>query len=228
MMFGAWGYTDHDDCLRITHARARRRHQLHRYRRRVRCRRVGGDLGQSAAGAPRRRRPGHQMPSGHGSDPNHQGSSRRWIMRAVRRQPATPRHRLHRPLPDPPAQAGCDHDETLGALTDLVRAGKVRYLGTSTYPAVGDRGGAVGGGATRPRALHLRAAAVLAARTAVSSATCCQPVSATAWASSPGAAGGGWLSGRWRKGAMEMESGRANGCRRATTCATRPANQVEL
>ncbi|MDX6400989.1 MAG: hypothetical protein QOF27_1595, partial [Gaiellaceae bacterium] len=27
-----------------------------------------------------------------------------------------------------------DHDETLGALTDLVRAGKVRYIGSSTYP----------------------------------------------------------------------------------------------
>src|SRR5262249_14608185 len=29
---------------------------------------------------------------------------------------------------------GTDHDETLGALTDLVRAGKVRYLGSSTDP----------------------------------------------------------------------------------------------
>jgi aryl-alcohol dehydrogenase-like predicted oxidoreductase len=29
---------------------------------------------------------------------------------------------------------GTDHDETLGALTDLQRAGKVRYIGSSTFP----------------------------------------------------------------------------------------------
>jgi len=28
-----------------------------------------------------------------------------------------------------------DHDETLGALSDLVAQGKVRYIGSSTYPA---------------------------------------------------------------------------------------------
>ena len=28
-----------------------------------------------------------------------------------------------------------DLDETLGALTDLVRAGKIRYFGHSTFPA---------------------------------------------------------------------------------------------
>jgi 1-deoxyxylulose-5-phosphate synthase len=36
---------------------------------------------------------------------------------------------VHRPNPGIPA------DETLGALTDLVRAGKVRYIGCSTHPA---------------------------------------------------------------------------------------------
>ena len=36
---------------------------------------------------------------------------------------------MHRPSPEIPA------DETLGALTDLVRAGKVRYIGCSTHPA---------------------------------------------------------------------------------------------
>ncbi|HEX4015926.1 MAG TPA: aldo/keto reductase, partial [Frankiaceae bacterium] len=38
-------------------------------------------------------------------------------------------YQVHRP--DPTA----DIDETLGALTDLVRAGKIRYFGHSTYPA---------------------------------------------------------------------------------------------
>ncbi|HLH28274.1 MAG TPA: aldo/keto reductase, partial [Acidimicrobiales bacterium] len=35
----------------------------------------------------------------------------------------------HRPSPD------VDIDETLGALSDLVHAGKVRYIGSSTFPA---------------------------------------------------------------------------------------------
>jgi len=38
-------------------------------------------------------------------------------------------YQIHRPEPD------TDIDETLGALTDLVRAGKVRYIGSSTFPA---------------------------------------------------------------------------------------------
>jgi aryl-alcohol dehydrogenase-like predicted oxidoreductase len=38
-------------------------------------------------------------------------------------------YQLHRPDPD------TDIDESLGALTDLVRAGKVRAIGTSTFPA---------------------------------------------------------------------------------------------
>ncbi len=38
-------------------------------------------------------------------------------------------YQIHRPSPD------TDIDETLGALTDLVRAGKIRYFGSSTFPA---------------------------------------------------------------------------------------------
>ena len=38
-------------------------------------------------------------------------------------------YQIHRPSPEIPI------DETLGALTDLVRAGKVRYIGCSTHPA---------------------------------------------------------------------------------------------
>jgi aryl-alcohol dehydrogenase-like predicted oxidoreductase len=38
-------------------------------------------------------------------------------------------YQIHRP------EADTDIDETLGALTDLVRAGKVRYIGSSTFPA---------------------------------------------------------------------------------------------
>jgi len=38
-------------------------------------------------------------------------------------------YQVHRPVPE------VAPDETLGALTDLVRAGKVRYIGCSTHPA---------------------------------------------------------------------------------------------
>src|SRR6202034_1566749 len=38
-------------------------------------------------------------------------------------------YQIHRPEPD------CDIDDTLGALTDLVHAGKIRYFGSSTFPA---------------------------------------------------------------------------------------------
>lgn len=68
-------------------------------------------------------------------EPNHRGSSRRWLTRA---------------LDDSLRRLGVDHvdlyqvhrwdpetsdEETLSALTDLQRAGKIRYLGSSTFPA---------------------------------------------------------------------------------------------
>jgi aryl-alcohol dehydrogenase-like predicted oxidoreductase len=67
-------------------------------------------------------------------DPNHRGGSRRWIMQSVEnslRRLGTDYLDLYQVHRHDPA---VDVDETLGALTDLVRAGKVRYLGHSTYP----------------------------------------------------------------------------------------------
>ncbi|WP_353711982.1 aldo/keto reductase [Arthrobacter sp. K5] len=66
-------------------------------------------------------------------DPNQRGGSRRWIMRAVEdslRRLGTDYldlYQVHRPSPD------TDVEETLGALTDLVRQGNVRYIGSSSY-----------------------------------------------------------------------------------------------
>jgi aryl-alcohol dehydrogenase-like predicted oxidoreductase len=68
-------------------------------------------------------------------DPNHRGGSRRWIMQSVEdslRRLGTDHidlYQMHRYDP------AVDLDETLGALTDLVRGGKVRYIGHSTFPA---------------------------------------------------------------------------------------------
>jgi len=69
-----------------------------------------------------------------GDDPNHQGSSRRWITQAVEaslRRLQTDHidlYQMHRPSPD------TDIEETLSVLTDLLRAGKVRAIGSSTFP----------------------------------------------------------------------------------------------
>jgi 1-deoxyxylulose-5-phosphate synthase len=70
-----------------------------------------------------------------GPGPNDAGNSRLHILRAcdasLRRLGTDyiDLYQVHRPSPDIPV------DETLGALTDLVRAGKVRYVGCSTHPA---------------------------------------------------------------------------------------------
>ncbi|MFG2588365.1 aldo/keto reductase [Streptomyces sp. NPDC048438] len=70
-----------------------------------------------------------------GEDPNRRGNSRRWLVRALEdslRRLGTDHvdlFQVHRPDPD------TDVEETLSALTDLVRAGKVRNIGGSTFPA---------------------------------------------------------------------------------------------
>ncbi len=50
-------------------------------------------------------------------------------------QPAQARRGPHRPLPGPPLGPRTSDEETLSALTDLQRAGKIRYFGSSTFPA---------------------------------------------------------------------------------------------
>lgn len=66
-------------------------------------------------------------------DPNMRGGSRRWIMQAVENSlrrlntDYIDLYQVHRPSP------GTDVEETLGALSDLVHQGKVRYIGSSSY-----------------------------------------------------------------------------------------------
>jgi aryl-alcohol dehydrogenase-like predicted oxidoreductase len=73
------------------------------------------------------------MPAAEGR--NSKGGSRYWIMRAVERSlrrldtDHIDLYQMHRPDPR------LDIDETLGALSDLVHQGKVRYIGSSTFPA---------------------------------------------------------------------------------------------
>jgi aryl-alcohol dehydrogenase-like predicted oxidoreductase len=68
-------------------------------------------------------------------NPNHRGNSRRWIMHEVEqslRRLGTDYidlYQVHRP------DVTTDVDETLGALSDLIHQGKVRMIGSSTFPA---------------------------------------------------------------------------------------------
>ncbi len=70
-----------------------------------------------------------------GDDVNRRGNSRRWVMRAIdeslRRLGVdhVDLYQIHRPDPATPIE------ETVAALDDLVTAGKIRYWGTSTFPA---------------------------------------------------------------------------------------------
>jgi aryl-alcohol dehydrogenase-like predicted oxidoreductase len=131
MMFGPWGNDDRADSSRIIH----------------RALEAGITIvdtadvysaGRSEASSARRCRAAattsswrrkFSMPMG--EDPNSRGGSRRWVIREVENSLRRLRtdhidlYQVHRPRP------GTDVEETLGALTDLVRQGKVRSLGSS-------------------------------------------------------------------------------------------------
>jgi aryl-alcohol dehydrogenase-like predicted oxidoreductase len=70
-----------------------------------------------------------------GGDPNMRGNSRRWIVREVENSLRRLNtdwidlYQVHRPDPH------TDVEETLSALTDLQRQGKIRAFGSSTFPA---------------------------------------------------------------------------------------------
>src|SRR6202044_545070 len=137
MMFGQWGNTDHDDGVRIIH----------------RALDAGIDfidtadvysrgeseeiVGKALAGGRRDAVVLATKVHGrmHDEDSNQFGNSRRWIVKEVENSLRRLKtdwidlYQIHRPEPD------TDIDETLGALSDLVRDGKVRYVGSSTFPA---------------------------------------------------------------------------------------------
>jgi aryl-alcohol dehydrogenase (NADP+) len=134
-MFGGLGNPDHDDCVRIIHKAMdfgiNFIDTADRYSR--------GESEEIVGKALKGRRDNivlaTKVHGPMGEDPNSQGNSRRWIMRAVEaslRRLQTDHidlYQIHRPSPE------TDIEETLSALTDLIRAGKVRAIGTSTFPA---------------------------------------------------------------------------------------------
>jgi aryl-alcohol dehydrogenase-like predicted oxidoreductase len=136
MMFGGWGNPDHDDSIRIIH----------------RALDAGINFVDTAdvySSGESEEIVGKALSGGRrdnvvlatkvhgtmGEDPNEFGNSRRWITREVENSLRRLKtdwidlYQIHRP------EADTDIDETLGALSDLIHAGKVRYIGSSTFPA---------------------------------------------------------------------------------------------
>src|SRR5436309_9998896 len=136
MMFGAWGNPDHDDGIAIIH-RALDAGINFIDTADVYSRGESEEIvGKALAGGRRDNVVlATKVHGTMGDDPNEFGNSRRWITREVDnslRRLGTDwidLYQIHRPELD------TDLDETLGALTDLVRAGKVRMIGSSTFPA---------------------------------------------------------------------------------------------
>jgi aryl-alcohol dehydrogenase (NADP+) len=135
MMFGAWGNPDHDDCVRVIHRALDAGINF------VDTADVysAGESEEIVGRALKGRRDDVILATKFfapmGSDPNRRGGSRRWILQEVEdslRRLDTDYldlYQIHRP------DDVVDIDETLGALSDLVHQGKVRYLGHSTFPA---------------------------------------------------------------------------------------------
>ncbi len=209
MMFGAWGNQDHEESIRIIHqaldAGINFIDTADVYSR--------GESEEIVGKALKRRRDdvvlATKVHGTMGDDPNQFGNSRRWIVREVEaslqrlQTDHIDLYQIHRP------EADTDIDETLGVLSDLVRQGKVRYIGSSTFPAsqiveaqwvARDR--------NRERFVCEQPPYSILAREIEKDVlpTCGRHgMAVIPW--SPLA--GGWLSGRWRKGQDAPESTRA-------------------
>jgi aryl-alcohol dehydrogenase-like predicted oxidoreductase len=210
MMFGAWGETDHEASIRIIH-RALDAGINFIDTADVYSRGESEEIVGKALTGGRREHVvlATKFHGTMGEDPNEAGNSRRWIMREVESSLKRLQtdwidlYQVHRWDP------WTDHDETLAALADLVTQGKVRYVGSSTYPAAQivaaqwvarERG--------HQRFVCEQPPYSILARGIESDVlpTCLEHgMGAIAW--SPLA--GGWLSGRWRKGAEDLSSRRS-------------------
>jgi aryl-alcohol dehydrogenase-like predicted oxidoreductase len=136
MMFGQWGNPDHDESIKIIHAALDAGINFVDTADVYSAGESEEIVGKALVGG--RREDVVLATKAHGQmgdDPNRQGNSRRWLVTEVEnslRRLQTDHidlYQIHRPDPT------VDPEETLGALTDLVRAGKIRYFGSSTFPA---------------------------------------------------------------------------------------------
>jgi aryl-alcohol dehydrogenase-like predicted oxidoreductase len=227
MMFGGWGNPDHDDSIRIIHAALDAGVNFIDTADVYSAGESEEIVGKAIAGRRDELVIATKVHGPMGKDRNMLGNSRRWILQecenSLRRLGTDylDLYQIHRPDPH------IDIDETLGALTDLVRQGKVRYLGSSTFPPsqiVEAQWVAEKRGRERfvceqpPYSMLVRGveAEVLPV---------CQRYGMGVIPWSP--LGGGWLSGRWRKGGSDMTSRRAERLP-ARYDLSRPENQAKL
>ncbi len=228
MMFGAWGNPDHEDAIRIIH-RALDAGINFIDTADVYSRGESEEIvGKALAGGRRERVVlATKVHGTMGEDANEQGNSRRWITREVDaslRRLGTDwidLYQIHRP------DSSCAIEETLAALTDLVRAGKIRYFGSSTFPAheiveaqwVSERRG-LGRFVCEQPPYSMLVRGVEADVLPV-----CEQYGVGVIPWSP--LGGGWLSGRYRKDARVPSSHRAKLVANRYDM-TLPVNQAKL
>jgi aryl-alcohol dehydrogenase (NADP+) len=135
MMFGGIGNPDHDECIRMIHKALDAGINFIDTADRYSAGESEEIVGKALKGRRDRVVLATKVHGPMGDDPNMQGNSRRWITRAVEdslRRLQTDHidlYQIHRPAPD------TDVEETLSTLTDLMREGKVRAIGASTFPA---------------------------------------------------------------------------------------------
>jgi aryl-alcohol dehydrogenase-like predicted oxidoreductase len=143
-------------------------------------------------------------------DPNQQGNSRRWIIHEVEQSlkrlgtDYIDLYQIHRPDPR------TDIEETLSVLSDLIHAGKVRAIGSSTFPT--DRIVEAQWAAERRGYERFRCEqppySLLTRGIEASVLPACERYGMGVIAWSP--LGGGWLTGRWRGVEIDMTTGRAS------------------
>ncbi len=209
MMFGAWGNPDHDDSVAIIHAALDAGINFIDTADVYSAGESEEIVGKAIAGRRDEVVLATKFFAPMGDKPNMSGGSRYWIMKeceASLRRLGTDHidlYQVHRPDP------GVDIDETLGALSDLVHQGKVRYLGSSTFPAseiVEAQWTAERRGRERfvceqpPYSMLVRGIEGDVLPTCKRHGMGVIPWSPLA---------GGWLSGKWRKGAEDLGSRRA-------------------
>src|SRR3954465_13221461 len=243
MMFGQWGNADHDESTRIIHAALAAGINFidtaDVYSR--------GESEDIVGKALKGRRDdvvlATKVHGPMGDDPNEFGNSRRWIVREVENSLRRLQtdwidlYQIHRPEED------TNIDETLGALTDLVHQGKVRYIGSPTPPPV-HKGKSPSLGSPPFPPSQIVGAQWVAEKRGRERFVCEQPpysllvrgiendvlptchrygMGGIPW--SPLA--GGWLSGKWRKGQEAPGSSRAERLPQRFDLSI-PANQRKL
>ena len=135
MMFGSWGNPDHDQCTRMIHTALDSGINFVDTADVYSAGESEEIVGKALAGRRDDVVLATKVHAPMGADPNQRGNSRRWITREIdnslRRLQTDwiDLYQIHRP------DFSADIDDTLGALSDLVHQGKVRAIGSSTFPA---------------------------------------------------------------------------------------------